>query len=379
MKLTRRNVLAGAAGAMGVAAGDEWRPARATDAELTVEVAAKAPWMANGVALTSDNLLFLGLPRWPGHEITPSVAKLEPDGSVWPFPGGPWNNWQPGDDGLNAFVYVNSVHIFADDTVWCVDMGAMYYDHAKPGAQKLVQLDAKSGNILNIIRFDAVATPPGARINDLRFYGSLIYMTDSGLGALLVHDMKTGKTLRRLSGYKQVLAGPPPPLKPGEVKIKHRTPKADLIEISPDGEWLYWASPIGPFNRVQTKYLRDSSVSDEALATHVEKFFDMTLTGGSAMDTLGNLYLSDIPGKRIVVRTPSGQEAVLATDQDFFSLDAPFISKDRKLYIPCPQTQLTAMFGHPDESHRPFFTYCLQLPEEFDGIQLGNAITGVVA
>jgi sugar lactone lactonase YvrE len=391
MPLTRRNFLQRAAamgataatmGKAGLAFAENEVPASATIAadaarflpaeQLPMRPAIHSPWMSNGVALTRDNTVFLGLPRWPGHEVTPSVARMAADGTAWPFPGGDWNNWQPGQDGANAFVYVNSVHIFDDDTVWAVDQGALRGEVALPQAQKLVQLDAHSGKVLKIIRYDDKILPPGSKLNDLRLYGPLIYNTDSGLGAIIVHDQRTGKTLRRLSGLAQVLASPEPP-RPGS---HHVTPKADLIEISPDGEWLSWASPTGPFRRVQTRYLWDESMPDAVLATHVETWFETRLVGGSAMDTLGNLYLSDIHGQRVILRSPSGQEAVLSSHPQLFSADASFISADRKLYVPSPQTERTALFGGTDRTQRPYLTFVIDLPKEFAGIPLGDAITG---
>lgn len=404
MRVTRRAFLGGVAafgaaavGSVGCAAAAEENVASTADAvgttgvdnnmasnvasgsvasagELPMTVSVHSPWMSNAVALTSDNTIFVGLPRFPGHETTPSVARIAADGTAWPFPGGEWNNWQPGADPTNAFVYVNSVHIFADDTVWCVDQGALRTDVAPPGAQKMVQLDAKSGKVVSIIRFDEDVAPPGSKINDLRIYGPLIYITDSGLGGIIVHDTRTGKSFRRLSGFKEVLASAEKP-RPGS---HHVTPKSDLIEISADGEWLYWASPTGPFRRVRTRYLRDRSMSDKELASHVELYADTMLVGGSAMDTLGNLYLADIHGHRVIVRSPSGQQAVLASHPQLFSADAPFISADRRLYIPSPQTELTALFGGSDRTHRPFLTFVVSLPTEFAGIPLGNALTGRV-
>lgn len=379
MRISRRSFV-GSALALGMASTVNrvaWAaPPQYPLAMLPMEVAAHSPWMSNAVAVTSDNVVFLGLPRWPGHEITPSVARMASDGTAWPFPGGDWNNWKPGVDPTNAFVYVNSVHIFADDTVWCVDQGALRADVAPPGAQKLVQLDPRSGKILQIIRFADDIVPPGSKINDLRFHGSLIYITDSGLGGIIVHDLATGKTIRRLSGYPQMQANPEAPPKPGAPVSHHKTPKSDLIEVSADGAWLYWASPTGPFRRVQTKYLLDQSLPDATLAQHVELYFDMTLTGGSAMDTLGNLYLTDIPGQRVILRSPGGKEAVLGYHPDLISGDAPFLTADHKLYIPAPQTQWTALFGGPDHTKRPYLTFVMQLPKEFAGIPIGDPITG---
>ena len=85
---------------------------------------------------------------------------------------------------------------------------------------------------------------------------------------------------------------------------------------------------------------------------------------------------ADIHGHRVILCSPTGKEAVLASHRLLFSADAPFISADRKLYVPSPQTERTALFGGPDTTQRPFVTFVVDLPKEFAGIQLGDAITG---
>ncbi|WP_250503935.1 hypothetical protein [Caballeronia sp. AZ7_KS35] len=242
---------------------------RAEQWPLALEVAVSSPWMANQVALTSCNLLFLGLPRYAREIPTPSIARREANGSLQPFPGNAWNAWKPGDDGRDAFVYLNSLHVFSDDTVWCVDQGSLnaaafpYVNETLDrGAQKLIRLDPHSGRVLDVLRFDDTILPAGAQLNDLRFHGSTMYLTDSGLGGLIVHELSNGKTLRRLSGYPQVKASsiePPAILahvKGGEV---FHPPNSDLIEITADGKWLFWAAPTGPLYRIETRLLRDAT------------------------------------------------------------------------------------------------------------------------
>ena len=84
----------------------------------------------------------------------------------------------------------------------CVDALPGVNDTLAFDAQKLIQLDPVSGDVLNVLRFDETILPPGAQMNDLRFHGSTLYISDSGLGGIIVHDMKTGTTRRRLSGEK---------------------------------------------------------------------------------------------------------------------------------------------------------------------------------
>lgn len=376
-QLSRRDLLA-ATGAAGVALT---MPAHATEAPAPLRVAVRSPWMANQVVLTGDDLLFLGLPRYAPDKPTPSLARREADGSLAPFPGNGWNSWTPGKDGREAFVYLNSVHIFADDTVWCVDQGSLRaavfpgFSVPQPGAQKLVQLDPKSGSILDIIRFDDTILPAGAQMNDLRLHGTVMYITDSGLGGLIVHDRATGKTLRRLSGSKVVKAAAtrvPSILAHVQGNETFHPPNSDLIEITADGKWLYWASPTGPLYRVETRYLHDPGVSDAILLRHVEHVFDNTFAGGCAMDSLGNIYFAETATQRITILSPSGATAVLTSDPRLVRPDGLFISCDRQLYIPVKQ----AVTLTEQTADLPFAVYTIALPGIKDGIALGRAVAG---
>lgn len=378
MNRTRRNLLLGMA-ATGFSSVLP-RAFAAGAAPLPMKVALRSPWMANQVALTSNNTLFLGLPRYSPDKATPSLARREQDGSLVPFPNNSWNEWVPGKDGRNAFVYLNSVHIFADDTVWCVDQGSLspglfpaQYATPQPGAQKLVQLDAASGKILNVLRFNDNILPAGAKMNDLRFHGSSLYISDSGLGGIIVHDVQTGKTLRRLSGHSVVKSSPtkiPAILAHIKGKKTFTPPNSDLIEITADGKWLYWASPTGPLYRVETKLLKDPALSDEQLASRVQHVYDNNFAGGCCMDSLGNMYFSETVTGHITLLAPSGKTAVIASSPALIRPDGTFISQDRQLYIPVKKPLAS---GSKD---KPFVIYSVALPEKFDGIPLGGPVTG---
>jgi sugar lactone lactonase YvrE len=433
MTTSRRHLLTAAAGTVAASALGTWLPSARASAtatatattppsattvaaagELILGVAVGQPWMANQVALTSRNSLFLGMPRFPGHEDTPSVGRRDRDGTVRAFPGNSWNEWQEGDSGRDAFVYVNGLHIFADDTVWCVDQGALRPDASspeastpKPGAQKIVRLHPRSGRILDVLRFGDDILPPGAQMNDLRKHGSTLYITDSGIGALIVHDLSTGRTIRRLSGNPAMMAGEEttsasPGASAGSTTIpsatpsastlattptpsasasstastgQHQVPKSDLIEVSDDGRWVYWGSPTGPIRRISAALLRDTRIDDTRLAEHIQYVADIPVTGGCAMDTLGNLYLSDIHNRRVLLLPPGGEAVVLASHPDLISPDGPFIGRDRRLYVPSTQAELTQLYGNPvDLTTQPFQIFSLRLPRTFAGIRLGDAL-----
>jgi sugar lactone lactonase YvrE len=356
------------------------RHASAAEQPLKLAVAVRSPWMANQVALTSKNILFLGCPRYTAKEATPCLARRNADGRMAPFPGNSWNEWKPGDDGRDAFVYLNSVHVFADDTVWCVDQGSLSADAfsdelsvPKPGAQKIVQLDADTGAILRVIRFADDILPAGAKMNDLRFHGSKMYVTDSGLGAIIVHDLETGKTLRRLSGRKPLMAADVKislAIQPGSQEKPFHPPNSDMIEISNDGEWLFWAAPTGPLYKIETRLLNDASLSDDALEKQVVHVADIAFSSGCAMDSLGNVYFCETKTGKITLMSAAGKTATLVSDPNFIRPDGAFISADRQFYVPLKPKEP----GAPADT--PFAIYSMPLPDSFDGIRLGRAVTG---
>ncbi len=351
--------------------------------ELPHKVAAEIPWFCNQIAVTTKGDMFFGLPRYPDYDQTPSLAKRGADGTPAPFPGNAWNEWKPGDDGRDSFVYVNSIHVFKDDTVWVVDQGALRADsyppelsEPHPGAQKLVQLHEETGEVLRVLRFDDTILPKGAKMNDLRVFGDHVYVTDSGLGALIYHNLETGQTLRRMSGSPQMQAKVDPNLQQGN----HQTPKIDMIEVTDDGEWLLAAAPTGPFIKLKTSALRDKAISDDDLAKQVQEYAPIARSGGCALDTNGNLYLSELDNKRVTILAPDGRTAVLASDDEFISPDGSFIAVDRKLYIPVTQSRRTRLFGNKqDMVKRPWKIYAVELPEEIGGIKLGNSLNGIRA
>lgn len=377
MDIKRRSVIAGA-GAIAITGVLGASAAAGTPRKL--DVAARSPWMANQVALTSADVMFLGCPRYTPSEDTPALARRDAAGIIHPFPGNAWNEWKPGADGSEAFVYLNSVHIFADDTIWVVDQGSLsadifgaQYASPQPGAQKIVQLSSDTGEILKIIRFDASILPTGAKMNDLRFYGSKMYVSESGLGALIVHDLETGKTIRRLSGRSSVMAQKVSMtlgLQPDGKEKPFTPPNADLIEISGDGQWLFWAAPTGPLYKIRTDYLSDPAMTDDNLENHVEKVSDIEFSSGCAMDTLENFYSCETKSGKITVIASSGKTATLTFDPDFVRPDGAFISADRKLYVPRKPREPGGV------SETPFAIYAVQLPDTLDGIALGNAVTG---
>ena len=332
---------------------------------------AQLDWLCNAVALTNaDNRLFAGLPRWPGNEKTPSIGEIMPDGSLKPFPGGAWNTWAPGQPGAHALVKINTIHIFDDDTLWAVDQGSS--ECSDGNGKKVLQFDTRTGKVLRNITFGPDILPPGADLNDLRLDAGHAYFTDSGAGAIVVLDLKTGKAIRRLAGHPSTKAHPERrPMGEGGTALmaadgSDLVVNSDPIELSPDGRWLYYQPLTGPLWKVDTVALRDPKISEQELAKYVHFVYDTPPLTGTAIDSAGNLYFAEMDRPRITVLSPDGALRVLAEDVLLWNPDAMIISNRRELYVPIPQSGRLASNRGPGASsmiEAPYKIFKMPLPD----------------
>lgn len=384
--LSRRAALCGLAGGLALAGFEAARMPQAVAASIHATVIASSPrYLCNAVAATRDGTLFLGAPRWDLMADTPSVFRVAPDGALQPFPGGSWNTWKPGADAASAFVMVNGLHIFSDDTLWVVDQGIDPTKGASvPGGQKLVQLDPHDGRVLQVLRWGDDILPPGSAMNDLRIAGDLMFVTDSGLGGIIIHNMRSGETVRRLSEYKLLRATPDKPLRGRDGHIlrdstgKRPLVHSDMLEITADRKWFYFSTPSGPLRRIPTDILLDASLTDDQRAGRIEKVIDLPTIMGTAIDTLGNLYYADAEHGRIVVLTPEKKQLTLFEDPRLVDGDALFITADRHMLVPVAQTErLPSNNAGVNALKLPFISLGFALPDTLDGHRLGGVVSSL--
>ncbi|EIW8473873.1 bleomycin resistance protein, partial [Klebsiella pneumoniae] len=345
-------------------------PAPTPTASLTL-VAESPENLWNSFVVMSNGRMFAGMPRWPGFEKTPSLVEIKTDGSLIPYPGGKWNNWQPDKSGAEAFININAINTFDGNTLWVVDQGAPPGSSvALPGAQKIVEIDTKTNKIKRIIQLGKNVLPPGAAINDIRIKGEWAYLTESGLGSIIVVNLSNGNIMRRLSNN---LSTKQTRLKIGRdfeplnyADGKPQLTNADPIELSPDGQWLYYAAASGPLYRVPTKALQDGQLSESDLSKQVQFVYDTPTLGGTAMDSKGNIYLAQADMPRIDILSPDGTLQVLAEDPRLLGGDAMFITRDGYLNVPIAQVPNLKFVRGPngkDLITRPFKIWKFKLPE----------------
>ena len=273
-----------------------------------------------GLAVAHDGTTFVTFPRWSA-DVPVSVGRLESDGSVTPVPDAAWNGWQPGADPASAWVCAQGAWVDASGALWVVDAASPSFAGAVPGGPKLVELDARTLQVKRVIAFGADVAPASSYLNDVRVdvTTSTAYLTDSGLGAIVVVDLATGAARRLLGEHASTKSeglvlrfdGKEFRLPDGSAPQIH----SDGIALSPGGVHVYWHALTGiVLWRIETAALRDASLSAEALGARVERVGETAACDGMQFGFDGTLYLTALQEGAIQRRTKDGKLGMLVQD-----------------------------------------------------------------
>lgn len=308
----------------------------------------------NAVAVGDAFQIYAAGPRWTGTK-GPSVAVIEADGSARPYPDAAWNSTQPDIPPSRRFVNVNALQRDHDGGLWVVDAGVSDFGgKVIDGAPKLVRIDLASGKVTRVIPLGPDVARPNSYVDDIRFSDTHGYLTDAGEPGLIVLDLRTGLARRVLDHDVSTVAP-----RDRDIVVSGqvlRAPdgsalrvNADPLELSPDGKWLYYASLQGPWWRVETRWLNDASLTPQALARHVEPWWDLPPVGGTAMAADGSMYFSDLAHDALRRVAPDGRIDTVLADPALHWVDAPALDSLGRLYLPAAQIDRVGLFqqGRP--------------------------------
>jgi sugar lactone lactonase YvrE len=296
-----------------------------------LEEIARTTFRWTGVAVSAQGRIFVNFPRWA--EIPCSVAEVA-GGEVTPYPDAAWNLWKQGSAVDGRFVCVQSVHVDGLDRLWVLDAGASLQDGVIAGAPKLVCIDLKTNAVARVYRFGPEVVSGMGYLNDVRVDTRLnfAYMTESGLGALVVLDLKSGAARRRLDGRPSTRA------EDIELQIDGRAVKfpvhADGIALSGDGGYLYFKALSGrALYRVPCAALRDFALDDDRLEAGVELVAQTLPSDGMEFDRAGNLCLTAIEKNAVYRLAPDKRLEPLVVDDRLAWPDSLALGPGGRLFI----------------------------------------------
>ena len=319
-----------------------------------------------GVAVSQQGRIFVNFPYWEDFH-GPAVMEIVPGVGPRAYPDAAWNKIPAASltpaVAAAQFVCVQSVVVDDRDRLWVLDPASPKFAGVVPGGAKLVQVDLATNAPVRTILFDATAAPTKSYLNDVRVdtKRDVAYLTDSGLGALLVLDLKTGRTRRVLEGHPSTQAEPDFKLVINGQELRDRAGKkpdfrADGIELSADGNTLYYQALVGrTVYRISTESLRDSTLAPEALAAKVQKLGTPGASDGYGRDAAGNIYLSGIENNTIRRLLPSGQAEVIAQGPEIMWPDSFASGPDNTLYFTTSQIQTQPKWNKGKDVRKRFY------------------------
>jgi sugar lactone lactonase YvrE len=271
---------------------------RAADVVLE-EVASFPTQQVTGVTVSASGRLFVNFPNWSDDHTT-SVAEVMPDGKVRPYPDANWNAKEGPPE--KRWVCVQSV-VADGETLWVLDPAAPKTESIVKGGPKLVQIDLKTDQPIRTIGLDESIAPERSYLNDVRIDrdDGHAFITESGLGAIIVVDLKTSKARRLLASHPATKFEKSEGIEVDGIKvIDPKTGEApafnvDGIALDREDGWLYFHALRGTtLYRIRTNDLIDESLSDEQLGGKIENLGRTPKPDGMLEGRNGTVYLTAI-------------------------------------------------------------------------------------
>ena len=300
-----------------------------------------------GVAVSGTGRLFVNSPFWQDDHVVSVLEVTGEAGRYVPYPNRAWNQWTEGLDPAEHFVCVQSVYVDPRNpgTLWVLDPASPKMQGVVPGGAKLVEIDLATDEVVRTIVFDADVAPTKSYLNDVRVdrAQAWAYLTESGTGALVALDLRTGEARRLLAEHPSTHADSSYVLVIGDEELRDTTGQvplihADGIALSPDDEYVYYHALTGDdLYRIPTATLRDAALSEADVAAAVEYVAETVVTDGMIADAEGNLYHSALERDAIIRYTPSGALETVVQSDDLLWPDSFAFGPDGHLYVTISQ------------------------------------------
>jgi sugar lactone lactonase YvrE len=245
-------------------------------------------------------------------------------------------------------------------------------DKVLENGPKLVKIDLASDKVVQTILFDKTIAPEKSYLNDIRIDNQTghAYITESGVGSLIVVDLKSGKARRVLERDPTTKAEPDKPLiVDGMTLIEPKTgstPQFNADGIAFDqarGLLYYHALTARNLYRVKTSDLLNEDLTDKELAARVTKLGetpspDVMITGRD-----GSIYLAAFEKNAIVrVNPESGQSDTVLEDDRLQWPDTMSWGPGGELYVTTSQIHRMPKFhGGKSARKEPYRLYKLKI------------------
>ncbi|MEA5498073.1 L-dopachrome tautomerase-related protein [Limnoraphis robusta] len=330
-----------------------------TNLSQSINVVAELTVAPGNITITPKGRIFLSLHQFYNPDF--HVAELV-NGSLVPFPG---ENKQ----GV-TFEAVLGIHCDLNGCLWILDNG-----NQSQFVPKLVAWDLDKNQLARVIYLPPPITRSNSFVNDLAvdLTRNVIYISDpiSGTESALIRvDLNTGLATRILQGHQSVIPENLDLIIDG-VAVEIKQPDGSLIRphlginglvLDVNNEWLYF-NPMHSTSmyRAKSADLCNPDLSDEELASRVERYSDKPICDGISIDQDNNLYVGDLAANGVGVIKPDRSYQLLITDEKLSWVDSFSFGSDGYLYCNCNQLhRSTPLHGGKNIATPPYYIFRLE-------------------
>lgn len=323
----------------------------AANAQSLIEVASFGRNQPIGCKVSSAGRLFVSFPH---HEPFLYALTEIKNGQRVPYP-----------DAAFQSRFKNVQDLWTDDhnQLWVLD--------SKPGADAafaLYDFDLAGNQLPRVYTFDDLPKAKSA-LNDVRVdhLHGLAYLSDPGLCAIVVLDLKTGKSRMVLQNDKSTKADPNYVLHldgkaVADLQGKPFSSNVNGIALTMDNQYFYFrAINQTKLYRIKTADLANADTS--GLSAKVEMIAETGVCHGMTADQKENVFISDSQAQAIKYVSPDGKVHTLVTDPRISWPDSMGISPDGYLYFSCSQLNRGPSYNNgKDRTDYPYRVYKVRLP-----------------
>jgi sugar lactone lactonase YvrE len=333
--------------------------------------------MPTGVSVAASGRIFINFPRW-GDDVPFTVGEIR-NGKVVPYPDAAINTFDPARPG-ETLGSVQSVVVDAANRLWILDTAAPGFSTPVAGGAKLIAVDLTSNKVVRTIVLPPSTVMPTTYINDVRFdlrqgKAGVAFITDSsisGPGGIIVVDLDSGESWRKLTGHKSTSPDPAfIPVVEGErlaARAEGKPPApfnvaSDGIAISADGATLYYC-PLSSRHlySIPTALLLDRSASEAAVAEAVVDLGEKGASDGLEADDKGRIYAGDYERNSVRQRQTDGEWRTIAHDPRILWPDTLSVASDGYLYFTANQLHRQAQFHDgKDQRVKPYTLFRVKI------------------
>ena len=314
-----------------------------TPKQNKLEVIASSDKQWTGVAVDNKGRIFVNYPKW-SDDVPISVAEIV-NGEPVAYPNKDWNN----RENTESFVAVQSVVVDKKNRLWILDTRNPLFKGVMKGGPMLYQFNLESNQKEQVYQFPEGVYQLNSYFNDVRIDTDkeVVYMTDSGDGAIIVLDLNTRESRRLLDHHVSTESEMDYLICDG--KKWENSVHSDGIALSPDHEYLYYiALTAHSLYRIETNALLNKNLKEEALAVKVESVKKIPATDGMMFDKAGNLWLGGLENNSVNKINSNGELTSVVQDNSIRWADSFAEDTMGNIYFTTSQIHL------PNEHRRAY-------------------------